>query len=113
MNINEQTFCFLGKDSVIRGELILSGEVHLSSTVEGDLTLKTNHTLSIEPHGKVIGTVTGINIDIYGTVTGDINASGTLRIFPSAKVEGKISAKALIIRPGAVVNMTGHTVITE
>ncbi len=109
MNINEQTFCFLGKDSIIKGELTLSGEVHLSAHVEGDLTLITDHTLSIEPHGKVVGKLNGINIDIYGTVNGDINASGTLRIFPSAKVEGKISAKALIIRPGAIVNMTGHT----
>lgn len=109
MQLDDQNFCFIGKKSKIIGDLILDGPTHISSTIEGNLEVHPDHKLSIEPAGLVTGKIKAGDIDVYGQVEGDINASGTLRIFPCANVSGKISAKNLIIKPGAIVNMTGHT----
>lgn len=109
MQLNNQTFCFFGKNSKIKGDLFLDGPTHISSTIEGNIKLVENHKVSIEPTGRVLGTLKGFDIDIYGVVEGDITCDGTLRIFPSAKVAGKISAQSLVIKPGAKVDMIGHT----
>lgn len=109
MQLDDQSFCFFGKKSVIKGDLFLEGPTHISSMIEGNIQVEENFKLSIEPTGAVQGSLTAYDIDIYGKVEGDIISHGTLRIFPSAKVSGKITAKSLVIRPGATVNMIGHT----
>lgn len=109
MQLGEQTFCFFGKNSTLRGEFELHGQTHINCRVIGELHVVSEEVLSIGPQSEVEGNINATNIDIYGMVKGDISALGTLRIFPSARVEGKVSAKSLIIKPGAKINMIGHT----
>ncbi|OIQ17047.1 MAG: hypothetical protein BM556_12590 [Bacteriovorax sp. MedPE-SWde] len=109
MELDNQSFCFFGKNTKINGDLFLEGPSHISSTIEGSITVKENHKLSIEPTGLVKGRLNAYDIDVYGKVDGEIVCHGTLRIFPSATVSGKITAKGLVIQPGASVNMIGHT----
>lgn len=109
MQLDDQTFCFFGKQSVIKGNLYLEGPTHISSKIEGNLEIKVEHKLSVEPTGFIHGTLKGGDIDVFGKVEGDIISSGILTIYPSAQVSGHINAKSLIIRPGAIVNMKGHT----
>lgn len=109
MQLGEQTFCFFGKNSTLKGDFELHGQTHINCKVYGHLNVVSEEVLSIGPESYIEGDITAFNIDIYGEVRGDITASNILRIFPSAVVEGKVSAKSLIIKPGAIINMTGHT----
>ena len=109
MQLDNQSFCFFGKNSKIKGDLHLEGPTHISSRIEGHIFIQEDYKLSIEPTGSIEGSLNAFDIDVYGKVHGDITAHGTLRIFPSANISGKISAKSLVIKPGATVNMIGHT----
>lgn len=109
MHLGEQTFCFFGKDSTLKGEFELHGQTHINCTILGHINVISEEVLTIGPQSTIEGNINAANIDIYGVVKGDIAASSILRIFPSAFVEGKVSAKSLIIKPGAIINMTGHT----
>lgn len=109
MQIGEQTFCFFGKNSTIKGEFNLAGEIHINCQIEGTIKLETEDLLTVGPHAKIQGNIFAENVDIYGNFNGELNVSGKLRIFPSATVTGKISANSLIIKPGAQINMTGHS----
>ena len=110
MNLDDQNFFFLGKESNLKGDLEIYGPAHICGKLIGNIKIKDKYKLTIEPTGKIEGTLNGHDIDVYGEVNGDILCDGTLRIFPSSNVHGKINANSLVIRPGAVINITGHTI---
>ncbi len=109
MEIKDLNFCFLGKNSVITGELLLNGPSHIACRVEGNVVIENDSKVQIEPTAYVLGKIECHDIDVYGHVKGNIKSTGTLRLFPSAKVEGEIASKSLIIKPGAMLNVSGKT----
>ncbi len=109
MEIKDLNFCFIGKDSVITGDLQLNGPSHIACRVEGSVTIETDNKIQIEPSAYILGKIDCHDIDVYGHVKGNINSTGTLRLFPSAVVEGEINSHSLIIKPGAIVNAMSAT----
>ena len=109
MKLDDQNFFFLGKESILKGDIELYGPAHICGNLNGNIKIKDKFKLTIEPTAKVEGTINGHDIDIYGEVHGDVLCEGTLRIFPSSTIHGKINARSLVIKPGAVINITGHT----
>ncbi len=99
----------LGVQSKINGDLILQGDTILNSTVEGTIEVLNSGKLVLERGSFVKGKIRAIDLDIFGTVEGDIECSGLLSIRSSAIVQGQIKAGRLVIYPGAVVEMTAST----
>lgn len=107
IDLRDQDFSFLGKNSSFSGVFNLNGPTHLASQIEGEIYVKNNFELCIEQDGHIQGTIQCHDIDVYGSIEGTLESTGKVTIYPSAKVQGKIKAKDLIIYPGAVVNIDG------
>ena len=109
MDIINQDFCFIGKKSKIIGDLVLNGPTHIGGEVEGNISIADDSKLIIEPTAVIQGTIKGSTVEIYGVVHGDISARENLKVFPSATINGKLTAKSLKVLPGAKLNIIGHT----
>ena len=108
MDLINQDFCFLGKNSKIIGDLNFTGPTHISGEIEGNIQINENVKLIITPNAIITGSVKGGNIEVYGKIQGDIYASEILILFSTSKVKGKIITKNLKILAGAQLNITGH-----
>ena len=95
----------IGSQSSIKGDLILSGDSIVNSIVEGTIEIKDKGKLILERGSLVKGKIKAIDIEIYGTVEGEIECSGLVSIRSSAQVMGEIKSDRLVIYPGAIVEM--------
>ena len=106
--IQNQTFTTIGKSTVIKGEFNFIGTTHLLGELNGLVTLVGRSKLVLEIGSKTDAILNCCDVEIYGEFTGEIKASGTVTLFPTAVVSGKIIAKSLEILPGAVININAH-----
>lgn len=109
VNLENQQYSYLGKGSFIEGQLVLFGTTHLGSKVNGNIEMKDLADITIELSGSLIGTIKCHNLEIFGSLEGEISASGKVTIHPSATITGQIKAMDLIIHPGSCVNFEAHT----
>ena len=91
------------------GNYLVSGEVAGESDVEGTITLSVD--------GKWEGTIRADGVIISGRIDGDIVASGKVEITSTARISGNVSAEAIAVAEGAVVDgvlqTTGQSGPTE
>lgn len=111
IDLHNQDFSFLGKNSIISGEFHFEGPAHIASRLNGDVYMEKKNDLCIERNGHITGTIKCHNIEIYGTFEGTLEASGKIIIYPPANITGKISASDLVIYPGAILNIDGNTAL--
>lgn len=109
IDIPGQKFSLFGQGSRMSGTFKLLGHTRLWSHIEGEIQMQDDSDLCIESEGRVEGTIVCGNLEIYGEVKGEIRSSGKLVIYPTARVQGQIQAANMVIHPGALVNMDGHT----
>ncbi len=108
--IKHLEFTHIGQSSKLSGNLKFSGKTQIEGLIEGEIHMLMNATLILGIDSNVVGRVFCHDIDIYGEINGEIDASGKVVIYPTAKINGNIKAKSLEILPGAEVNMSGHTI---
>lgn len=104
-------FNFIGRDSVIAGNLTLSGVVRLAGKLEGEIHLLPDSVLIIEQSGQVEGKLFCHTVEIYGKFSGELHSQSKLTIYPTAQVLGKVQSQNMTIFPGAMVEMEGHTTL--
>ncbi|MBF0362276.1 MAG: polymer-forming cytoskeletal protein [Oligoflexia bacterium] len=109
LDIKEQNFSFLGVGAKLHGEFRLSGVVRVAAQMEGELFVESSGKLIIERDGQFSGRLESDDIEIFGEVEGEIKSNGRVILRPCSKVNGKISCKDLVIYPGAILNIEGHT----
>jgi cytoskeletal protein CcmA (bactofilin family) len=112
--INDQDFKnfhynVLGAKSRINGDLILAGDAIINSQVEGSIEVIGQGKLILERGSFVKGKIKAIDLEIFGTVDGEIECSGLVSIRSSAEVRGQIKSGRLVIYPGAVVEMNASS----
>ncbi len=99
----------LGVKSQVVGDLILCGDAIITSHIEGRIEMRETGKLILERGSFVKGSIKAIDLEIFGTVEGDIECSGLVSIRASAHVSGSIKSGRLVIYPGAVVEMTANS----
>jgi cytoskeletal protein CcmA (bactofilin family) len=99
----------LGMKSKLVGDLTLSGDAIITSTVEGSIEVMDTGKLVLERGSYVKGKIKAIDLEIFGQVEGDIECSGLVSIRSSAQVSGTIKSARLVVYPGAVVEMTASS----
>lgn len=99
----------LGAKSKIVGDLVLVGDTIINSHVEGSIQVTGQGKLILERGSMVQGKINAIDLEIFGTVDGNIECSGLVSIRSSAVVTGEIKSGKLVIYPGAVVEMTASS----
>lgn len=90
----------LGKSVVFKGEFEAQEDLMIDGRVEGTITHRAEH-LTIGPHGNVKADITAQRVLVQGRVTGNIRASDTIVIEPSAHVAGNLMAPRIGLKEGA------------
>ncbi|MEJ2115738.1 MAG: polymer-forming cytoskeletal protein [Gammaproteobacteria bacterium] len=96
----------IGKHSKIIGDVLYTGGVHIEGEVEGNLMADQvdKGFVVVSESGLVKGEIRGPTIIVYGTVNGDVYATGTIELAASAKITGSVYYNLLEMATGAAVN---------
>lgn len=105
-DFREFHYNILGKNSSLTGDLVLSGDSIITSHITGSIEVRVEGKLTLERGSSVKGSIRAIDLEIFGSVEGDIICSGLVAIRSSAVVSGSIQSGRLVVYPGAVVEMT-------
>jgi len=89
----------ISKGTMITGNMNCSGDIRIDGKLEGNIT--NQGKLVTGPDSEIKGDINVGSAKIGGIIIGNINASGTLEMEKSARVEGIITSNGLIIHEGA------------
>jgi cytoskeletal protein CcmA (bactofilin family) len=93
----------LSLDLQVTGNIVTSGEVHVSGSVKGDIIAKK---VTIDEAGLVTGDIEAESALVAGTLTGRLTASSVM-LAATARVVADITHVALTINQGAAFD--GHS----
>ena len=93
----------LSVDLQVTGDIVTSGELHVSGSVKGDIIAKK---VTIDEAGSVTGDIEAESAFVAGTLTGRLTATGVI-LAATARVVADITNVALTIEQGAVFE--GHS----
>ena len=85
----------------VTGVLTGSCDFQVNGEVEGDCEIDS--TLMLAKSGLWKGTIRAANVIVSGHVEGDIFATGSVEITDTARITGTVSAEAIAVAEGAVV----------
>jgi len=94
------TFSVLGGDTVVKGDVSASADLHIDGRIEGDVTCAA---LVQGESSEIIGTITADSARLHGAVRGMVIA-GALVIGKSARIHGDVQYDQLSIEQGAQVD---------
>ncbi|MEX0720712.1 MAG: polymer-forming cytoskeletal protein [Balneolaceae bacterium] len=92
---------YITKNTEIKADLHCDIDIRIAGSVEGEV--ESTQKIILDNSGKVKGSIISAIAEIYGEVIGDIWVSDRLTLHPTAVIDGKISAKILIIEDGAQI----------
>jgi len=90
----------IGKNLVIEGEISGTEPLLVQGTIKGKVNLKNK--ISITQEGRLEAGVEAFNLDVAGSVRGNVHCSELLEIKPGGVMEGDIAAPRILIADGAV-----------
>lgn len=94
----------LCEGTVIVGDIKTKNDIRVDGIIKGKII--TTGRLVVGNTANVEGNIDCVNVDVIGTVLGDIQASGTVALKSPAKVTGNIIAGVISIDPGVMFNGT-------
>ena len=95
----DQDISILSEGVKFEGKLSSNGNVRVDGEFEGEIIVTGNLTIGNKSSGK--GKVEATNITCGGVIEGSVVATEKLVLESSAKIEGDIVAKILVISEGA------------
>ncbi len=87
--------CSINGEITGNGDFLINGEVTGNCDVEGTVTLAAA--------GVWDGSISAENVIVAGKLDGDIIARGKVEIMDTARISGTVSAEAIAVAEGAVV----------
>ncbi|MFL5784243.1 MAG: polymer-forming cytoskeletal protein [Bacteriovoracaceae bacterium] len=93
----------LGSRSKIIGDVVLSGDAIITSEIHGSIEVQGPGKLVLERGSFVKGKIKAVDVEIFGTVEGEIECSGLVSVRSSAKIIGTLKSGRLVVYPGAVI----------
>ncbi len=106
--IKELEFSHIGQNSKLQGTLRFFGKTQVEGMIHGDLIMEYQSPLSIGIDAEIQGNIFCHDIEIYGSIMGNIESSGKVILYPSSDFHGQLICKKIEIMPGANVNISGH-----
>ncbi len=85
----------------INGEITGSGNFQINGEVTGDCDI--SGTIQLAGSGYWQGSIQADNVIVAGHIEGDINAKGKVEITNTAKITGTVTAAAIAVAEGAIV----------
>lgn len=102
-------YTILGKESELIGNFTVQAPVYILGKVEGEITVLGDDKIIIEIGAHIQGKLFCKDIEILGSISGEVHAEGTLLVRSSGRLDGSFSSKNLKIEPGATLNVEGHS----
>lgn len=91
----------IGKGMIIKGRMHSKEDVFLNGEMEGDLNIE-NCRLTIGPDGKVAANARAREVDISGTLTGNVESTEKTCIRASGRLTGDVKTRGIVIEEGAL-----------
>ena len=92
----------IGKSVVVRGDISGQEDLYLDCDIEGAITL-SDSCLTLGPEARIVANVTVRDLVVFGSLSGNIQASGRVELRQSASVTGDIVAARLSIEESAML----------
>lgn len=99
----------IGVNSSFRGTLMVTGTLRIDGEFEGDIL--NCERLEVGEHGSMRADVEVREALIFGRVTGNVRALGTIELKAGSRVLGDVSATTVSIEPG--VHFTGRCTMLD
>ena len=99
MEIENSPINIITDGTVIKGDIVASGDFRLDGKLEGNIQL--NGKLVVGDSGVVNGNVLCQNANVIGSVNGNLSVNELLSLHATARVRGDILINKLSIEPGA------------
>ena len=94
----------IAAEAQIKGELVFEGQARIIGKVEGKI--KTTGDLHVEERGECKAQVEANNVQVDGTIEGDVTASQRVQLNAQGKIQGDIVAVKMVTAEGATI--VGH-----
>ena len=99
-NGSEEFNGFLGEGTTVNGDLYFAGTLHLDGNVRGSIT--TTDVLIVGPRAVVEARVKAGEVQISGSITGDVEGTRRVEILAGGRLIGDVRTAQLIINEGGV-----------
>jgi cytoskeletal protein CcmA (bactofilin family) len=90
----------IGKAMVIKGHIRSKENMHVDGEVEGTLEL-SNSRLTVGPNGKVAANASAREVEVIGSITGDVEATHKITILIGGRLIGDLKTPGIVIEDGA------------
>lgn len=90
----------IGKSVVVKGQIYSREDLYVDGEVEGTIEVQ-EHCLTVGPNGRVKAGLTAREVQVHGTVHGNMEGSEKIAIHKEAKVVGDVKSARVIIEDGA------------
>ena len=94
----------IGEGSSFEGKFYISGSLRIDGKFEGEI--KTDDELVVGESGKVKTNIEARSVVVAGTVVGNITAREDVKLLETAKVLGDVTAPAISIQHGVIMQGT-------
>jgi len=84
------------------GHLYFDGPVRIDGQMEGEFS--STSSLLVSPCACVRAKVSVVTLNVEGSVNGQVEASDTIEIKSGGVMEGRLEARALLLREGGICN---------
>ncbi|MBM3298037.1 MAG: polymer-forming cytoskeletal protein [Candidatus Aminicenantes bacterium] len=91
----------IGRGHFIKGEVTGEEDLTVRGYIKGRVELK-NHCLTVEKGGRVDGDIVVNELNLYGSVNGNVYASSRVFVAAEALMRGDITAARISISDGAM-----------
>ena len=95
--INITSALIIGEGATINGTIQEKNQINIQGSVDGDVTCKE---LIVGKSGNLKGKIKTESLSVEGTVEGELNVKGLLKLMSSGSVSGKITYGSLQINEG-------------
>src|ERR1051326_7089075 len=96
----DQTVTVIGNGARLEGNLIAAASLRIEGTVTGTITAEGD--VIVAPEAEVTADISSTNATIGGRYRGNVVATGTIELTPTARVEGNLTCRALVVNQGAI-----------
>ena len=97
---SDQTVTVIGNGARLEGNLIAAASLRIEGTVRGTITAEGD--VIIAPEAEVSADIQSTNTTLGGHYTGNVVATGTIELTATARVEGNLTCRSLIVNKGAI-----------
>ena len=96
----------VGQGSVINGDLVFSGGLHVDGKINGNVIAEEGSTaiLILSEFGRIEGEVKVPNMVLNGEIVGDVYGSTRVELAPKSRIKGSVYYNLIELAIGAEVN---------